>query len=341
MPDQSQQATESNKILWLSIIQGYAILLVVIGHVNGFTYQSEGEFYPLTDFVHRFCYSFHMPLFMFVSGGLLYLTRIKRHWKTLPLYKDKVKRLLLPFILFTTIGFLIKIPFAAVSKNPPDISFTGFLDAFFTPSEGPLKEMWFIGTLMWLMFLYPIYKSMLKNPYTEILLLSISLIPFLFGTHIEIRGWFNIAGVTQYAFYFIAGILFFKYNIISYFEVHLWAVLSVIIGYAILFTLNIVELKPLTAFLGIMTSFAIGIRIVKSWPNLFSTFRDHSFQIFLVGIFPQMFLELIVWKRVHSEYLQIPFYMASVILALYSGVLISKLGSRIPFRIVRWGLGLK
>lgn len=330
-----------DKILWLSVIQGYAILLVIIGHVNGFNYSADGELYPLSAFVHRFCYSFHMPLFMFVSGGLLYLTRIAREWKTTALYRDKAKRLLFPYILFIIIGFGVKMVFASSAKTVSDFSISGFFNAFFDPNNGPLKEMWFVGTLMWLMLCYPLYKTMLRNPWTELLLLAISLVPFVSGLRIDFHGWFHLAGVFKYAFYFIAGMLFFKYNIVEFFERSIVATVGVVAVYVVLFALDIRALGFLTAFSGILMTFAIGVRVARAFPGLFGSFRDHSFQIFLVGIFPQLFIELLVWTRVHSELLLLPFYIVSVVVALYSGVIVSKVGSKIPCKFIRWGLGLK
>lgn len=332
---------KSNEILWLSIVQGWAILLVIIGHVNGYTYGTEGELYPVSDFLHRFCYSFHMPLFMFVSGGLLYLTRLNKGWKVSKLYVDKMKRLVLPYILFTIVGFLIKIPLSSVAKHGADVSVSGFFNAFFDPQTAPLKELWFVGTLIWLMAMYPVYRTMLKNPWTEIILLTITLIPFVSGLHFTMTGWFNLAGVSRFAFYFVAGMLFFKYDMYKYFERHLWSVFAAVGLYLAFFFFDIPELGFITATLGIVMSIAIGVRIVKLFPSIFDSFRDSSFQIFLVGLFPQMFVELIVWKHFHSEMLLFPFYVVSTLLALYAGVLVAKVGSRIPNKYVRWCLGLK
>lgn len=336
----SEASHASNKILWLSIIQGWAILLVVIGHVNGFTYSGEpGEMYWASDLIHRFCYSFHMPLFMFVSGALLYYTRLSRGWKVTDLYKDKMKRLLLPYVCFTIVGFLLKAPMAAFTKRGMDVSFHGFLNALFDPANGPLAELWFIGTLLWLMFMYPVYKIMLRSVWSEVILLCVTLLPFIFGVNFNIHGWLNLGGITSFAFYFVAGMLFFKYNLIRFFEHYIWLAIGVTALYLVCF-IFLPQAKLITALLGILMSFGWGVRIVHVL-NLFSSFRDHSFQIFLVGIFPQMFVELVVWTRFHSQLTLLPFYLVSCLLAIYCGVLVSKLGSRIPCKYLRWAIGLK
>lgn len=332
--------SQSDKIVWLSIIQGWAILLVVIGHVNGYNYDSpSGDFYPLTACIHSIVYSFHMPLFMFVSGGLLYLTRLERGWKISALYIDKAKRLLLPYVTFTIIGFLIKAPLSHISKRGMEVSFASFMNAFFDPSNGPLNELWFVGTLMWLMFMYPLYKVMLRSVWTEILLLGISLLPFIIELHPDIEGWFALKRVPYYAFYFIAGILFFKYKCPQYLARHFYVTL-ILTALFIVCAATKFDGQPIVASLAIAASFGWGMQLQR-FPRLFSSFRDHSFQIFLVGIFPQMFVEIFVWRKFYSPEMQIPFYLLSCFLALAAGVIMSKLAARIPIRWIRWCFGLK
>ena len=88
-------------------------------------------------------------------------------------------------------------------------------------------------------------------------------------------------------------------------------------------------------------SFVWAISVADRWPKLFRSFRDHSFQIFLVAIFPQMLIELVVWKRFHSENYELPFYIISVSAALGLGVLVSLLTSRIKTPFFRWIFGHK
>ena len=62
------------KINWLLILQGWAMLWVVIGH------SFVGEFLQGPAWENELCkfaYRFHMPLFMLVSGWLFYRTRLR------------------------------------------------------------------------------------------------------------------------------------------------------------------------------------------------------------------------------------------------------------------------
>ena len=62
-----------NKINWLSSIQGWAMLWVIIGHAF-LGRIGEGPIWE--NCMINFAYSFHMPLFMLVSGWLFFHTRL-------------------------------------------------------------------------------------------------------------------------------------------------------------------------------------------------------------------------------------------------------------------------
>ena len=61
------------KISWLLILQGWAMLWVVIGHSPLIMDDSMPTFAKI---LYEIAYSFHMPLFILVSGYLFYMTRL-------------------------------------------------------------------------------------------------------------------------------------------------------------------------------------------------------------------------------------------------------------------------
>lgn len=65
--------SERKKINWLLILQGWAMLLVVVGHAF---IGKAGQGPAWENVLFHFAYSFHMPLFMLVSGWLFYHTRL-------------------------------------------------------------------------------------------------------------------------------------------------------------------------------------------------------------------------------------------------------------------------
>lgn len=54
------------RILYIDWLKGIAIILVVMGHVIGFDIYSGDS--CMNSFLYRLISSFHMPLFIFLSG---------------------------------------------------------------------------------------------------------------------------------------------------------------------------------------------------------------------------------------------------------------------------------
>ena len=65
---------EKKKINWLLILQGWAMLWVVIGHSP----LNMDSMPKIVELAYNFAYSFHMPLFILVSGYLFQLTRLSK-----------------------------------------------------------------------------------------------------------------------------------------------------------------------------------------------------------------------------------------------------------------------
>ena len=171
------------KIYWISILQGWSMLLVVIGHVT-LTNIFENPATPISAEVERIIYGFHMPLFMFISGGLFYYTKIRKGKKYGVTIRDKAKRLLAPFIFFTQI-----------------------INSVLYPASNPLGEMWFIITLFIIFLFYPVFKWSLQwNKCIVSVWITALLLNLFFPKDIEILCFSQVA---YYLVYFYSGLLFF------------------------------------------------------------------------------------------------------------------------------------
>lgn len=82
---------QKNRIVTLDIAKGLAITLVVYGHVM----QGMGHRHLIDENFHRFSntfvYSFHMPVFFFVSG---LFSKIISNVESKELFKRKVAQIL-------------------------------------------------------------------------------------------------------------------------------------------------------------------------------------------------------------------------------------------------------
>jgi len=197
---------KKDKIIWVSILQGLAMLLVVLGHC--YVWSDIG-------WCKEFCYGVHMPLFMFVSGGLFYVTRINKQWKWKDVVVDKLMRLGVPYLFFITFAFGLKALMAGKVKNDIDISLIGFLQGFVFPMKSGMKEMWFVAALLLLMFCYPVYRKVLGNNKVAVSFLLMAILLTHVFTSYTGGGAFNWQGSLHYLVYFFVGILFFKYNLVE------------------------------------------------------------------------------------------------------------------------------
>ena len=103
---------QTDKDLHVVLIRFIAILLVLLGHSfepfyeNGVFYINSGELYnpKWMHIVGTFIYTFHMPLFMSISGWLFYYEvkksrDVSSKFLNLAFLKKKIWRLIIPFIL--------------------------------------------------------------------------------------------------------------------------------------------------------------------------------------------------------------------------------------------------
>lgn len=83
------------RLVYIDILKGIAIILVVMGHM----------FVPYTDYlqspINQMIYSVHMPLFIFLSGLVFHLSQSKKATRTTII--KRALSLLLPFFCFSAV----------------------------------------------------------------------------------------------------------------------------------------------------------------------------------------------------------------------------------------------
>lgn len=119
------------RVVYYDTLRGFAILLVVIGHLIQYNYESS-----IQNGLFNLIYSFHMPLFFFLSGCTRALQENKKgkakSWKELFSFcMNKCRLLLLPSIAWT---LLVPLFFATTWKYNGSISSFWFLNVLFVVS---------------------------------------------------------------------------------------------------------------------------------------------------------------------------------------------------------------
>ena len=319
----------NRKIEWLSILQGWSMLLVVIGHVT-LTNIFNDPATPFSSAVERIIYSFHMPLFMVISGYLFYYTKISRNEKYYKTIFSKLKRLGIPFCFFTFSTFLLKFIFNPMMRRPVELSFDQIVNCFLYPSSNPLGEMWFIATLLFIFLFYPIFKWSLQVKWRVLTVAGITIaLNLFFPAGITL---FCISQIAYYLVFFYIGILLCKYQYINKLPVGIWGLVFILF--------NVVYPLPLiTPFVGVMFSIGLCQWLAKFAPRLFASFRNFTFQIFLMGIFFQIGMRFL-YLKLQIDTLYWPMYFASILIALYIPVAISKLILRLNNKFLNQFFGL-
>ncbi len=82
----------TSRIHWIDIAKGFGILAVIYAHTLS------------ADSFRYLFYSFHMPLFFFLSGVVFHY---KKNKNFLPIIQKNIKRIFIPYLIFAVISYLL------------------------------------------------------------------------------------------------------------------------------------------------------------------------------------------------------------------------------------------
>lgn len=329
---------DKKKINWLLILQGWAMLWVVIGHAF---LGKAGKGPEWENMLFCFAYSFHMPLFMLVSGWLFYLTRLKpvdptrggQIWTYRAILKDKALRLLLPGLVFSVISLAVKIAFPGEMSRQPGLSLTDLAHSYLYPYDNAMRELWFIVTLFWMMLMSPIWKFVINKTWT--MWGTLIVLVALHFWHPD-TNFLCIRRVFSFAIWFYLGLVICKTNVVErILNKTPWVTLM---AGALIYVAGYYTHAFITIMGGITFSFGFALLADRYLHKLFFTFRNYTYQIFLMGIFAQMAVK-IVYRHINMPYLGA--YLLCIIVGLYVPVVLAKIVERINWKPLSLCYGLK
>lgn len=181
----------NNKTRDLTIdnIRGFAIVLVVIGHIIVEFYEQNAAF--VDNYWFRLIYSFHMPLFMFVGGWVAWLT----FDGTLQKLKKRVWALLIPFVVWNVVYTL----YLWVVDG-------GWSDGYWRYMAMGQGFLWFFYS----MFLcYVLLYVLLKLPEKLQVTAAATVCAIMIFVHLKV---FELGLINWYFFFFIGGYFVSKYR---------------------------------------------------------------------------------------------------------------------------------
>lgn len=179
------------------LAKGIGIILVVLGH---FFPEGAPHWYAV---IRQVIYSFHMPLFLFVSGFVYMHTR--RDISYGAFLKKKVHRIVIPYFLVSFLFIAIKLVPQALSiyvKNP--VTLSSFLKVFYYPEAA--VSFWYLWALWWFFMIVPLLRS--KG--SRLMMLSASVI--VAWIPLGLPDVFALPKVHEMFRYFMLGVVAYDYR---------------------------------------------------------------------------------------------------------------------------------
>ena len=330
--------TERLRLEWLSLLRGLNILLVVMAHAQ-LVDLTTGLNHPWITALSVPFSHVRMPLFIFISGGLLYLSRVQRQWAVGRLYADKARRILVPLVFFVVVYYAMKVAAGSVAKTPVDCSLRDFAESFYLFEGHASAPLWFLATLSCLMLLYPLFRWLCDDGrrMAAFWLFSVGIF-FMDLTGLWSENYFFLLSLNRYLVFFVTGIAFFRYRFYERTDSGAVFVAS-LTAYVVLAWQEV----PLAASLTGLVMMVSGSQLLaRRWPWLFSSFREYIYQVYLMSFIFQAFVELVLWRTLfYDERLVVLFYLLNVLTGIYLPVLVAKAAERLPIEPFRLCLGIK
>ena len=309
----------------ISFMQAFGIILVVAGHS---TYQLQQSGHMPA--VRQWIYSFHMPLFFFISGYLLKYSNTRKgiQLSDMPVFgkngfiTGKVRRLLVPYVIISSVAFIPKTMMSAIALRPVDMSVWSYLGMLLYPHTNVIGYFWFLPPLF-LIFCFTLLAAKTKVKTNDslliICLIAVSIVNP--GT-----GFLGLDSALYNAVFFAAGYIFRKHMLETVLGRHsaTAAAATFTVSVALMYAPDTGIRYLLTSFNGILMSVALAHLYVAGRLRFLDHLDGASYTIYLLSWFPQVASQQILMSLVPG----ITWHVTTV-LAFFSGLYV-------PLAVHRW-----
>ncbi len=276
----------------ISLLRGWGILLVVLGHALKQTGEGGRAFEVLLSVI----YSFHMPLFFILSGFVSRKVLAIHGTKERAGYiKERAFRLLIPYFVMSVLYLPLKIMLSRYALKPYSITDSWRM----LIGDSPDAAVWYIYILFWLCVIGVCLLS--ENN------LSVSLgISFLIAL---ISWWADIRfKLPKYAFFFILG-LFLRVHykeICPYFKRGMYQILA-IASFAsanvLLINKGWTEVTMVSALSGAFVSFGLAFYLIEhAWDRPWQILGNYSMDIYIFSEPVNTVVKLLGWNILHLHF---------------------------------------
>ena len=290
-------------------LRGTGIVLVVIGHL---LQGQQANFFFL---LYKFIYSFHMPLFFFISG-LLFTPYESQKIFSIAL-REKMMRLIIPFFLWYLVNY---------SFNYKDAFIPFFKKLILSPDNG----LWFLWILF---FIYLVNLILLRtasfiSSKKELPLFPVYLIlaVLFFGLTMPIK--FSLLGFSQFKYHF----LYFVFgSFVTYYKNKIFHPLIITLSLITVVFLEFFYLKENFGFLKFLCGFFIPFLlfiIVTRENKALKIIGKKTLEIYAIHFFFLNYLTLPLNSPV--SIMSITKIFLSTVILLFGSIIISFSIKKIP-----------
>lgn len=316
-----------NRLLELDILKGIGILFVILGHsVPDFPVNLRDNIISGT--LESVLYGFHMPLFFLSAGFVLQMTDSSSGISVSWICK-KVKRLLVPYIVFSFVSLTLRLIFSSFTRSSVDIGSSVYAIIF----EG--KYFWFLYVMFLALTVIEALKTMKVNLRWQLL---IAFILFIIGLYTD-SSFLCLNRLGYYLIYTILGMAVYLINNDAKRLLSKWYVSLIMVGlFMVFFNQRISDcifIKELSRFgmaiSGTAVTYSISIYIYENCKRLsvlLSYFGRMSLQYYLI----HMIISLPIYYLVASLGIQMPLLQVLVIffITTFLTYIIVEIMSRMP-----------
>lgn len=315
----SNMTGKDNKQYFASIdvARAIGIFLVVLGHTFPDASLQGGIQNGMWRVVFNIIYSFHMPLFYFLSGFVSnkYSIDVQDSWnRTL----KKFKRLMVPYFCWG----ILYIPFRILLAQYASAEFSIGRIWRILIGENPYSGLWFLYALFAISL---IYIWLVKSDKSLGIVFIISILMLFVGKYVYIIE--PIKWIFLYLFYYLLGVYFHKYYMkISDNIRKKSCILIVGCVFAVLFYLN--QHKTwMSGFVSILVAISgtfviLGFAEYLSNSMLLTKLGKYGMDIFIMSGPILVFLRIVLYKHIGIGYT--PYVVSATIFAYVAPIVFSK-----------------
>lgn len=325
-------AAAKDKIGFIATARCIGILLVVFGH----SYPFDVYITPALWTVNEFIYTFHMPLFLFISGYLLtYNIRPAGTY-----IRRRGVRLLVPYFALSAIAFIPKALVQQLLNDSVEFSVWYLIKTELIPRNNVWGHFWYIPVVFFLSCLGVLMlKPMRKRRAAGWAVLAASyLLLFLPRT----TDWFALEDLRKTAFYFVLGMVLAIRDPESRMVSNRGWLLGFPAAIALFAVVNTTLTNSLIACLMIGFILHIGRKLPLGERSLFACIERNSFTTFLLSWPAQAVVEVVCNKLLHLPALLTMgmMFLAGIAVPLICGKIISLIDKRISMKWIKLAIGM-